>query len=58
MVTQLQRLRTPGAWVPEALQADSAWILESHHVVSQARLQWPERIPEASWTRGPITCVA
>ena len=40
------------------MQADSAWNLEAHHVVSQARLQLPERIPEASSTRGPITCVA
>ena len=27
---------------------------EAHHAVSQARLHLPERIPEASSTRGPI----
>ena len=51
MGTQFQRLTTPRAWGPEAVQADSTWNLEAHHVVSQARLQLPERIPEASPTR-------
>ena len=58
MGTQFQRLTTPGAWGPEAVQAHLAWNLEAHHVVSQARLQLPERNAEASSTRGPIMCVA
>ena len=58
MGTQFQRLTTPHAWSTEAVQVDSACNLEAHHVVSQAWLQLPERIPEASSTRGPITCVA
>ena len=57
MGTQMQRLTTPRALGPEALQADSAWNLEAHHVVSQARLQLPVSIPEASSTRGESTCV-
>ena len=40
------------------MQADSAWNLEAHHVVSQARLQLPERIPEDNSTKGRTTCVA
>ena len=58
MGTQMQRLTTPRALGPEALQADSAWNLEAHHVVSQARLQLPERIPEDNSTKGRTTCVA
>ena len=58
MGMQFQRLRTPGAWGLEAVQADSAWNLEAHHVVSQAQLQPSERISEASSTRGRSTCVA
>ena len=45
--TQFQRLKTPRAWGPEAVQAHAAWNMEAHHVVSQAWLQLPERIPEA-----------
>ena len=58
MGTQCQRLRTPLARGPEAVQADSAWNLEAHHVVSLAPLQLPERILEASSSRGRSTCVA
>ena len=58
MGTQFQQLTTPRAWDGEAVQAASSWNLEAHHVVSQARLQLTKRIPEASSTRGPITCVA
>ena len=58
MGTQFQRLTTPRAWGPEAVHDDLAGDLEDHHVVSQAQLQLPERIPEASSTRGPSTCVA
>ena len=58
MGTQLQPLRTPGPWGRKAVQADSAWNLDAHHVVSQAGLQLSQRIPEASSTKGPITCVA
>ena len=58
MGTQFQRLTTQGAWGPEAVQAHLAWNLEAQHVVSQARLQLPEWIEEASSTRAPITCVA
>ena len=58
MGTQFHRLTTPRSWGTEAVQLHSAWNLEAQHVVSQARLQLPERIPEASSTRGPITCVA
>ena len=57
MGTQFQRLTTPRAWDPEAVQADSARNLEAHHVVSQARLQLHERIPEDSSTRGGTTYV-
>ena len=57
MGTQFQRLRTPLARGPEVVQADSAWNLEAHQVVSQAPLQLPKRIPEASSTRGRSTCV-
>ena len=41
MGTQFQRLSASRAWDPEAVQADSAWHLGAHHVVSQARLQLP-----------------
>ena len=58
MGNQLHRLTTPRAWGPDVVQADSAWNLEAHHVVSPARLQLPERIPEASSARGQSTCVA
>ena len=58
MGTQFQSLTTPRAWDPEAVQTDSAWKLEAHHVVSQARLQLPERILEASSTTGGTTLVA
>ena len=58
MGTQFQRLTTPHAWSTEAVQVDSACNLEAHHVVSQAWLQLPERIPEASSARGQSTCVA
>ena len=47
MGTQFQCLKTRRAWGPEAVQAHVAWNLEAHHVVSQAWLQLPERIPEA-----------
>ena len=57
MGTQFQRLTTPRAWGPEAVQAHKAWNLEAQHVVSQAGLQLTQRIPEASSTRGPLTCV-
>ena len=40
------------------MQADSAWNLEGHRVVSQARLHVPDRIPEASSTTGRSKCVA
>ena len=49
--TQFQHLTTPRACGTEAVQADSAWNLEAHHVISQARLQLSERIPQASLTR-------
>ena len=58
MGTQFQRLTASRAWGPEAVQADSAWKLEAHHDVSHAQLQLPERIPEASSTRGRSKCVA
>ena len=58
MGTQFYRLTSPRAWGPDVVQADSAWNLEAHHVVSPARLQLPERIPEASSARGQSTCVA
>ena len=58
MGTQFQRLKTPRALGPEAVQADLAWNLEAHHVVSQAGLHLPEKFPETSSSRGPITCVA
>ena len=35
MGTQFQRLTTPRAWGPEAVQALSAWNLEAHHVFSR-----------------------
>ena len=57
MGTQFQSLTTPRAWDPEAVQADSARILEAHDFIAQARLQLPERIPEASSTTGGTTCV-
>ena len=41
MGTQFQRLTASRAWVPEAVQADSARNLEAPHVVSQAWLQLP-----------------
>ena len=41
MGTQVQRLTTPRAWDPEAVQVDSARNLKAHHFVSQARLQLP-----------------
>ena len=53
-----QGLTASRAWGPEALQADSARNLESQHVVSQAGLQLPKWIPEASSTTGGTTCVA
>ena len=37
----MQRLTTPGAWSPEAVEADSAWNLEANHVISQSRLHCP-----------------
>ena len=58
MGTQFQRRTTPSTWDPEAVMADSAWNLEVHHVITQARLQLPERIPEAYSTVGGKTCVA
>ena len=50
MGTQFQRLTTPRAWGPEAVQADSARNLEAHHVISQARLQ----LTRGFW-RPPLT---
>ena len=41
MGTQFQRLTASRAWGQEAVQADSAWNLEAHYVVSQARMQLP-----------------
>ena len=41
MGTQFQPLTTPPACGPEVVQADSAWNLEPHDVVSQDRLQLP-----------------
>ena len=41
-----------------SMQAESPWNLEAHHVLSQARLQLPERIQEASSTTGKTTGVA
>ena len=41
MGTQFQRLKTPRAWGPEAVQPLAAWNLEAHHVISQAHLQLP-----------------
>ena len=52
MVTQFQRLKTRRAWGPEAVHADLAWNLESHHVVFDARLQLPKRIPDVPSTTG------
>ena len=40
------------------MQDDSGWNLEAHHGVSQAWLHLPERILEASTTRGLSTCEA
>ena len=54
MGTQLQRLTAARAWDQEAVQSHMALNPEAHHAVSQARLHLPERIPEASSTRGPI----
>ena len=54
MGTQFQRLTAARAWDPEAVQSHMALNPEAHHAVSQARLHLPERIPEASSTRGPI----
>ena len=54
MGTQFQRLTAARAWDPEAVQCHTALNPEAHHAVSQARLHLPERIPEASSTRGPI----
>ena len=51
MGTQFQRLTTPRTCGPELVQGDSAWNLEARHVVSKARLQLPENIPETSSTR-------
>ena len=58
MGTLYQNLTTPHSCGPKAVQAHSAWNLEAPHVVYQAWLQLPERIPEASPTKGPSTCVA
>ena len=58
MGTQYQSLTTPYAWGLEAVQAHSAWNMETHYVVSLAHLQLPERIQENSPTRGPSSCVA
>ena len=58
MGTQFQRLTTPRAWGPEAVQADSAWNMEAHHDVSQSWLQLPEMITEYSSTRGRSKFVA
>ena len=58
MGTQFQRLKIPRAWGPEVVEADSAWKLEAHHVVSHARLHLPERILEVSSTRGRSKFVA
>ena len=58
MGTQFQRLTASRTWGPEAVQADSAWNLEAHHVVSEAWVQQCERIPEASSTRGLSKFVA
>ena len=44
-------------WGSEAVNDDSAWKVEAHHVISKAVLQRPERIPEYSSTRGRSTCV-
>ena len=57
MGTQSQNLTTPRTWASQAVQSHSAWNLEADHVVSQARLQLPEGIPESSPTRVPSTCV-
>ena len=57
MGTQFQRLKIPRAWGPEAVEADSAWNLEAHHVVFLARLHLPERILEVSSTRGRLKFV-
>ena len=53
MGTQFQHLTAARAWDP-AVQSHMALNPEAHHAVSQARLHLPERIPEASSTRGPI----
>ena len=53
MGTQYQNLTTQHDWGPQAVQAHSAWNLEAHHVLSQARLQWPEKIPDLL-DQGPI----
>ena len=58
MGTQFQRLTTPRAWGPEAVQADSAWNMEAQHDVSQSWLQVPERTEENSSTRGRTKFVA
>ena len=49
----LQNLTTPCARGPQAMQAHSEWNLEAQNAVSQALLQLPKRILEASETRGP-----
>ena len=58
MGTQFQRLTASRAWRPEVVEADSAWKLKAHHVVSLARPHLPERIPEVSSTRGRSKFVA
>ena len=42
MGTQFQGLTEPRAWDPEAVQADSAWKLEAHRVISQAGCSCPK----------------
>ena len=58
MGNQFQRLTTPRNWGPEAVHTHLVWNLEAYHVISQARLQLPERTPEAFSTTGRSTCVA
>ena len=53
MGTQFQRLTTPRAWGPEAVQAQSARNLEFPHFLSLAQLKLGKRLPESSSTRGP-----
>ena len=57
MGTEFQRLTAPHDWSPEGVQTDSAWNLEAHHVVSQARLQLPRGFRRPP-TRGGSKCVA